>query len=313
MNRIDRLTAMILLLQSHRVVTAEQISEHFEISIRTVYRDIAALDEAGVPIIAEAGVGYSLMRGYNLPPVMFTETEAAALFMSGQLTDQFGDESLKKSLNGALLKVRSALPEGHKSYLHQLDQSIYINKQYQTFHDEASLMPVQEAVVRRRCMLIQYDTGSLGKISQRTIEPFGLIFYSKQWHVIAWCRKREAIRDFRIDRMQHWEILTEVYSGHEDFCLAEFLQHELSVENLTPVEIRCQRWALDRAIQEMPCHIKSHTELCDNFYQIKGQAYSLEWLARWLISLGTCIEVVRPDELKDLVKEEAQKIVAIYT
>jgi len=113
MNRIDRLTAIILMLQSHRVVTAEQLAEYFEISVRTVYRDIAALGEAGVPIVAETGVGYSLMRGYNLPPVMFTQSEAAALFMSGQLAEQFGDESLQKSLSGALLKIQSALPERH--------------------------------------------------------------------------------------------------------------------------------------------------------------------------------------------------------
>ena len=94
MNRIDRLTGMILLLQGQRVITAEQIAAHFEISVRTVYRDLAALGEAGVPIVAEAGVGYSLMRGYHMPPVMFTEDEAAALFMSGEVTEQIADDSL---------------------------------------------------------------------------------------------------------------------------------------------------------------------------------------------------------------------------
>lgn len=313
MNRIDRLTAMILMLQSHRVVTAEQISEHFEISVRTVYRDIAALGEAGVPIVAEAGVGYSLMHGYNLPPVMFTEAEAAALFMSGQLAEQFGDESLKKSLSGALLKVRSALPESHKSYLQQLNRTVHVSRNNQNFHDETSLMPVQEAVVRRRCMRIQYDTGSRGEITERVIEPLGIIFYGKQWHVIAWCRKREALRDFRIDRMLSWEILNEVYSGHEEFSLADFLEHELSPENLTPVTLQCHRWVFDRVTLEMPCRIESHTELSIGVYEIKGQAYSLKWLAHWLISLGTCIKVVKPDELRRHVKEEAERIVEIYT
>jgi predicted DNA-binding transcriptional regulator YafY len=120
MNRIDRLTAMILMLQGHRVVTAEQLAEHFELSVRTVYRDISALGEAGVPIVAEAGVGYSLMRGYHMPPVMFTEEEAAALFTSGELCEQFGDESLKQSMKGALLKVRAALPDDRKDFLRRL-------------------------------------------------------------------------------------------------------------------------------------------------------------------------------------------------
>jgi len=313
MNRIDRLTAIILMLQSHRVVTAEQVSERFEISVRTVYRDIAALGEAGVPIIAEAGVGYSLMRGYNLPPVMFTEAEAAALFMSGQITEQFGDESLKKSLSSALLKVQSALPDGHKSYLNQLNQTVHVSKRHQAYHDETSLMPVQESVVRKRCMYIRYDTGSLGNITERVIEPLGLIFYSKQWHVIAWCRKRKAIRDFRIDRMLHWEILDEIFSGHEDFSLTHFIECEIELEDLIAVEIRCQRWVLSRVNEEMPCRIDSQVEFQDDLYEIKGRAYSLEWLAYWLVGLGTSIEAVSPLELKDLVKQQAQEIVDIYT
>jgi len=312
MNRIDRLTAIILMLQSHRVVTAEQLSKHFEISVRTVYRDIAALGEAGVPIISETGVGYSLMRGYNLPPVMFTEAEAAALFMSHQLTEQFGDESLKKSLSGALLKVQSVLPEDHKSYLHQLSQSVHISKKHQTFHDETSLMPIQEAVVRKRCMLIHYDTGNLGTVTERTIEPLGLIFYSKQWHVIAWCKMRKAIRDFRIDRMQHWEVLEKIYSGHENFSLTKFFEQELSPENLIPIEIHCQRWALDHLIQEIPCTIESQTKISDKLFLIKGQAYSLQWLANWLIGLGTSVKVVSPNELKASVKAQALKIVQLY-
>ena len=313
MNRIDRLTAIILKLQSHRVVTAEQISNHFEISVRTVYRDIAALSEAGVPIIAEAGVGYSLMQSYNLPPVMFTEVEAAALFMSCQLTEQFSDESLKKNLSGALLKVQSALPEEHKNYLHKLDQTMHISKKHQAFHDESSLMPVQEAVIKKRCILIHYDTASLGKITNRVIEPLGLIFYSKQWHIIAWCRKREAMRMFRIDRMKHWKILDETYTGHQEFSLAAYIENELSVEDLTPVEFHCQKWALTHAPHEIPCYIESQTDLSDNLCLVKGKAFSLHWLANWLISLGTCAEAIKPDELKNIIKEEAQKIIQIYT
>ncbi|RYD46383.1 MAG: HTH domain-containing protein, partial [Verrucomicrobiaceae bacterium] len=158
MNRIDRLTGMILLLQGQRVITAEQIAGHFEISVRTVYRDLSALGEAGVPIIAEAGVGYSLMRGYHMPPVMFTEDEAAALFMSGEVTDQVADDSLRHSLRSALLKVRSVLPQEKKDYLHQLRDKVGV--WFRHSGDEMrreSLMPIQDAIVRRRCLRISYN------------------------------------------------------------------------------------------------------------------------------------------------------------
>jgi len=312
MNRIDRLTAMILMLQSQRVLTAEKISAHFEISVRTVYRDIAALGEAGVPIIAEAGVGYSLMQGYHVPPIMFTETETAALFMSGEITEQFGDDSLKKSLAGALLKVRAALPEGHKNYVSRLNGSMEVWGRPSGFKDEHSLMPVQEAVVRRRCIAIKYDAGSRGEITERTVEALGLIFYGRQWHLIGWCRLRQAIRDFRLDRMQGWEILNENYSGHEDFSLADFLEDVVDEGEQISFQIECERWVLERVLYEMPCQIRSKQELPEGRFLIEAQTCSLEWVAKWLIGMSTAAIVLSPPELRDLVRTEAQKILRCY-
>lgn len=312
MNRIDRLTAMILMLQSQRVLTAEKIATHFEISVRTVYRDMLALGEAGVPIAAEAGVGYSLMRGYNVPPIMFTEEEAAALFMSGEITEQFGDESLKKSLSGALLKVRAALPDGHKSYLSRLGDSVEVWHRPNGFQKEKSLMPIQEAVVRRRCLEIEYDAGGLGKISKRTVEPLGLIFYGRQWHLISWCRMRGAIRDFRLDRVLSWEVLSESYSGHEDFSLADFFEELGEGRVLVGLKIECERWILEKVLHEMPCQVIGHVELADGRFQVEAQSCSLEWLAKWLVGLSTSVRVVEPIELRSLVVEEAQKIIQNY-
>ncbi len=312
MNRIDRLTAIILMLQSHRVVTADKMSAHFAISLRTVYRDIAALGEAGVPIIAEAGVGYSLMRSYNVPPIMFTEAETAALFMSGEITEQFGDDSLKKNLEGALLKVRAALPERHKNYLSQLGNRMKIWSRANGFQSEQSLMPVQEAVVRRRCITIEYNSGGRGDITKRTVEALGLVFYGQQWHLIAWCRLREAMRDFRLDRMQSWEILPETFFRHKDFSLSDFLKDEVEECSLTPFQIECERWVLERILHEMPCQIESKQELTGSRFLIKGQAYSLEWLAKWLIRMGTSAIVRSPVELRQLIVAEAEKIVRSY-
>ncbi|MCW0218492.1 MAG: HTH domain-containing protein, partial [Prosthecobacter sp.] len=179
MNRIDRLTGMILLLQSHRVITAEQIAEHYEMSVRTVYRDLAALGEAGVPIVAEAGVGYSLMRGYHIPPVMFTEHEAAALFMSGEVTEQVADDSLRGSLRSALLKVKAVLPKDRQDHLNRLKNSLGVWISSRRKEDEQrSIMPLQQAVVQRRCVALEYNAGSRGEISKRIVEALGMMFYS---------------------------------------------------------------------------------------------------------------------------------------
>lgn len=312
MNRIDRLTSILLMLQSHRVLTAEKISDRFEISVRTVYRDLSALGEAGVPIIAEAGVGYSLMRGYNIPPIMFTESEVAALFMSAEITDQFGDDSLKKSLQGALLKVKSALPEGHQNYLNKLSSNMEVWSRPTAYQDKHSLMPVQEAVVKRRCMRIHYNTGSRGTITERTVEALGLLFYSRQWHLIAWCRLRQEIRDFRLDRMQQWEVTDETFTGHEDFSITEFIQQQTEVSELIPVQIECEPWVIDRVVQEIPCRIETKHSQENGKYLIHAHAYSLEWLARWLIGLGTTAIARSPDELRKRVSAEAAKITELY-
>jgi len=303
---------MILMLQSHRVVTAEQIGEHFEISVRTVYRDIAALGEAGVPIVAEAGVGYALMRGYHVPPIMFTETEAAALFMSGEVTEQFGDESLKVALRGALLKVRAALPAERKDYLSRLGNAVSVSSRPADSRDERSLMPVQEAVVRRRCLQIDYDTGGLGETTQRVVEPLGVVFYGQRWHLAAWCRLRQEMRDFRLDRMRAWEVLAETFSGHEDFSLMDFLDHDLDGGELISVKLECDCWVLDRVLADMPAQLVKRSQPEDGRVKIEALAYSLDWMANWMLGLGGAAEAIAPQEMREKLTAAALRVAALY-
>src|SRR5258708_9409721 len=117
MNRIDRLTAILIQLQSKKIVKAEEISNRFEISLRTVYRDVKALMEAGVPIGSEAGKGYFIVDGYHLPPVMFSQEEASALLVAGKLVEKMTDESMLKSFESSLIEIKSVLSEVGKDHL----------------------------------------------------------------------------------------------------------------------------------------------------------------------------------------------------
>ena len=312
MNRIDRLTGMILLLQSHRVITAEQIAEHYEMSVRTVSRDLAALGEAGVPIVAEAGVGYSLMRGYHIPPVMFTEHEAAALFMSGEVTEQVADDSLRGSLRSALLKVRSVLPKERHESLNRLKKTMGVWIGSRTKEDDhRSLMPLQQAVLQRRCVALDYDAGSRGEISQRTVEPLGMMFYAREWHLIAYCRLRRDFRDFRLDRVMRWEVLNECFQGHEDFSVKAFLVEVLNEHELIPTTVLFKPAVMDRVRREMSCARVAEATLPDGRVSVELLAWSQEWLVGWLLSLGADAEVLQPAEmrqrLRDLALEVAQR------
>ncbi len=314
MNRIDRLTGMILLLQGQRVITAEQVAAHFEISVRTVYRDLAALGEAGVPIVAEAGVGYSLMRGYHMPPVMFTEDEAAALFMSGEVAELVADESLRHSLRSALLKVRSVLPQEKRDYLHRLKDKVGVwSRNAGDVRRQDSLMPIQDAVARRRCLQIRYNTANRGAITPRVVEPLGLVFYSRQWHLIAWCRLRQDLRDFRLDRVAAWELLDECHDAHADFSVKEFLRENIANRELTPVCVIVDCDSLERFKSEMPCTPLAEHPLADGRVRLELLAFSLAWLADWLLGFGVRAEAIEPPELREGVRKAALAVAARHS
>ncbi len=316
MNRIDRLTGMILLLQGQRVITAEQIAAHFEISVRTVYRDLAALGEAGVPIVAEAGVGYSLMRGYHMPPVMFTADEAAALFMSGEVTEQIADESLSQSLRSAMLKIRSVLPQERKDELQRLKDAVGVwFRRGGGAGDElkrASLMPIQEAIVRRRCLSLRYNAGGRGEITFRTVEPLGVVFYSRQWHLIAYCRLRRDFRDFRLDRFLGWEMLEECYEGHAHFSVKTFLRETIDSSELMAATLLVDREVVERFRAEMPCTPVAEERQADGRLRIEILACSPRWLTGWLMSYGSCVEVLEPPELREAMHAAAMAVAGRY-
>lgn len=313
MNRIDRLTGMILLLQGHRVITAETIAEHFEISVRTVYRDLAALGEAGVPIVAEAGVGYSLMRGYHMPPIMFTEDEAAALFLSGEVTEQVADDSLRQALRAAMLKVKSVLPQEKRDYLQRLGNAVSVRlRRDKSNGRHEALLPIQDAVVRRRCLAICYNTANRGAITERIVEPLGVVFYAREWHLIAWCRLRLDVRDFRLDRIQSWQVLDEVFHGHEDFSIKNFLRRDVAHEEMTPAVVVVQGMILEGLLHELPGTPLARVQLEDGRVRLELLAFSLEWLRHFLLGYGTMVEAVEPAELRDGVRAAALAVANRY-
>lgn len=311
MNRIDRLTGMILLLQGRRVITAEEIAEHFEMSVRTVYRDIAALSEAGVPIVAEAGVGYSLARGYHMPPVMFTDEEAAALVIGAEITEQVADESLKRSIGGALLKIRSVLPADRRDYVTRLERSVNVHFG-RPMPLGAELMPMQDAVVRRRCIALRYDAGRRGELTERIVEPLAMVFYSRQWHLIGWCRLRGDMRDFRLDRMESWKVLAETFHGHEDFSMEDFMRCHMDGPEMSPATILVSPQALERFRAEAPSTTLREEKLPDGRVRLEILAYGPEYLAGWLLSFGNRVQAEAPPDLVESMRARARELTALY-
>lgn len=197
MNRIDRLMGMITLLQSKKYCTGEQLSAKFEISIRTVYRDIKALGEIGIPVSFEIGKGYCISQGYFLPPLSLTIEEANALILLNALADKFGDNSLAKHSHEALNKIRAALKYSDRDKAEQLSSRINVYIPNAEKNHNSLLPGIQNSIINKTVLKIEY-TDNEGNHSKREIEPVGLIFYTNQWHLYAWCRVKKDYRDFKV-------------------------------------------------------------------------------------------------------------------
>jgi predicted DNA-binding transcriptional regulator YafY len=307
--------ATILFLQGRRVVKAEDIASHFEISLRTVYRDIAALGEAGVPIQGEAGVGYSLMKGYHLPPVAFTTEEASALFTSGKLVAHLTDASLHKQMEGALMKIRSVLPRDHQDYLDRLDRSTeVVNGSINPVPRLAAetLIPVQRAIANKHTLAIEYHGGKNGEVTRRNVEPLGLLYYADNWHLIAYCRLRKDFRDFRTDRIRKLQLSGERFAGHEDFSLKEYLETSRDSEKLPTARVWFESTAMERARNEWSWGLVEELQEKDGFLTTL-LVHSEEWLAAWLLSFGTAVRIISPASLQGLVLQKAEKVMRLYS
>ncbi|MES2388799.1 MAG: YafY family protein [Bacteroidota bacterium] len=197
MNRIDRLFGITTMLQSKKYVSAEKIAEKFEISVRTVYRDVKALSEQGIPVSFEQNRGYFLVQGYFLPPVAFTKEEANALLLMEKLIFGFADKSIHGHYNSALNKVKSVLRKPEKDRLEQLNGQIKMNVCEHFAGNYDYLAALQTAVSERHIIEVEYRNNK-GITSTRQLEPIGMVFYGSAWHIIAWCHLRQEYRDFKV-------------------------------------------------------------------------------------------------------------------
>jgi len=221
MNRIDRLFGMLTLLQSKKFVTAEQLSDRFEISVRTVYRDIKALGESGIPISFEPNRGYFVVQGYFLSPVAFTTEEANALVLTESLVSGFTDKSTQTHFGTALTKVKTVLKTGQKEQVNHLSTSIRLQVP-ECISQELNYLPViQESITKSVQLELDY-LNFKDESSKRTIEPIGLVFYAFSWHVIGWCHLRQAYRDFKLSRITQLRLTGRVFEKTDHITLGEY-------------------------------------------------------------------------------------------
>lgn len=307
MNRTDRLAALVMLLQSRRVITAAEMAAQFGLTERTIYRDLVALGEAGVPIMGEAGVGYRLQRGYHLPPVMFSPAEAMALATGGLLAERMTDDSVGESIRLALGKVSAVLPLDLQDQVNRLRRAMLV-RQRPGASGPVPLSRLQKGMAEGRVMRLHYRGVRREGAEWREVEPLGLVYYLDHWHLIAWCRLRGDVRDFRADRILDAELSVETVPARRGFDLADHLAKwmipegsETAVLEFAPHVVESVRRHWGPAIrQEIPGDgvIQLTLTFCGNDYT---------YLASWLMSFGRQVRILQPEKLRERLVELARE------
>lgn len=307
MNRIDRISAILIQLQSRRVVKASDIADRFNISLRTVYRDVKTLEEAGIPLIGEAGVGYSIMDGYRLPPVMFTREEATAFLTAEKLMEKLTDPSSDENYKSAMYKIRSVLRMAEKDYLDNIDGHIEVLKSRRSATIKLDLNPLQiilSGIGERTVLSIHYFAMHNQQRTERCIEPVGVFYQDNYWHLIAWCRLREDYRDFRLDRISNISLTKERFrTQHPN--LNEYITRSARERNLRQVVMRVEKRMLSYLNEQKYYNGFVSEREVDGMVEMTFLTEYIEGFVRWMMMYGDTAIIISPEELRMKVKDLA--------
>ena len=222
MRRADRLFQIIQTLRRRRIVTAAYLAEELEVSERTIYRDMRDLSLSGVPILGEAGVGYALPAGFDLPPLMFTEEELEALVLGARMVESWGDPKLAASARRALSKVEVVLPE--RLRLQGSEPPLFAPARHMASETAEKLELLRGAIKARRKLIMTYESVN-DQRTERTVHPLCLFFWGTVWTFAAWCTLRQDFRHFRVDRVEEAHSSEETFASEPGRTLEDFFTH----------------------------------------------------------------------------------------
>lgn len=309
-NRFDRIVAILVQLQSKKIVAAKDIADRFNISLRTVYRDIRTLEQAGVPIVSEAGIGYSIMAGYRLPPVSFSREEALALMTAEKFVSKLTDVHTQKAYESALYKIKAVLNNEDKELLTTVDDRIAFLENRYLPKDRNSRLNIPEilnAITGKNVLEMIYEQDPDKEPTQRKVEPIGIFSQGEKWYLVAYCRLRKDYRHFRIDRIRQLNFTKENFKTLHP-GLKEFIDNLRSNETLSEVVVRVDKEVIKYfGDQHFYNGFVSMSERGAQ-YEMHFLSGSLTGFAKWFMMYGEHADIVKPEELKALVKQNLKEV-----
>jgi predicted DNA-binding transcriptional regulator YafY len=310
MNRIDRLAAILIQLQSRPLIKAQDIANRFSISLRTVYRDVKALEEAGVPVIGEAGTGYRLMEGYKLPPVMFNMDEATALLTASKLVQSKTDAGISKHFTSALDKIRAILRHSEKDHIEGIDEHIVVvNHPAIVYHpqSELHLQSILKAIGSSLVVEMDYTSLEKNEITRRKAEPVGIYYLGSHWYLIAWCQLRNDYRNFRTDKILRLTITGETNSKTHP-PLQSFMDKMSADREVHKVVIDVEPGIVKYLGEQKYYNGFVTEEKAGNYVRMTFLSGSLMGFSRWFMLYGDHAKIIEPVELNDMVAAIAENI-----
>ncbi|MGL1888609.1 MAG: YafY family transcriptional regulator, partial [Reichenbachiella sp.] len=302
-------------LQSKSRIPLDELEDRFAIGRRTVFRDIKALMEAGVPIGGDAGEGYFIVEGYRLPPVVFNKEEASALLLGGKLLAPKADPKTTQAFQDALYKIKAVLRYSDKEYLTTLEDKVVVHQRRTSNKEderESFFLDIQKAVAENRTIQMHYFSNYKEEYNDRKVAPLGLIYYNDNWHLIAHCFLRNGIRDFRTNRIKALCLSEECFDPSEFPNYDEFLKEQISRYQFVEAEIEIHNSITKYITDEKYRHGFVSEQKGSEWTQMKFQTPDIHYFARWVILHGKHANIISPESLKQASKTLSQEIFEHY-
>lgn len=298
----ERRMKLILMLQdSKKKLTVDQLADTFNVTRRTIFRDFNVLSELNVPVVWDQYSGYGVMPGYKVPPLMFTSKELATIMVGLNFVKSQIDKTLVEDAKGVEMKIKNVLPDELKEFMYSLDNRTVVDPFLHFGHEKkegGNWYLVSSAISQQKSIEFSYKSQADEKITMRKIDPYLLVFYRDHWNIIGFSHKRDAIRNFVLDRMQEPKILDQKFELKEKIDVEALIFGSNESGQLIEVLVDIKA---DRAFRaNLPTKIFKEKRESDKIIKVAFKFENLDYLNEWLLQFGDKVKIISP---KSLIKK----------